>query len=303
MRMTALPVRLMRSTVADAGAAILAVEDDDSYGGHWRYTRYYLRACAGKALTDTSAHTDTVVGISNDAEPPAGFDKAWRLAESVKGWMTRQQGRALWCAADSLTPGATVVEIGSHQGRSTIILAAAASRSRASVVAVDPFVEGRLFGGQSTRDLFERNIDASGLAQHVRLEAEYSHRLLARWNEPVELLYIDGKHDYWSCTRDLGWVAHMTEGSQIFVHDAFSSIGVTLCLFREASRPTSRLCYQCRTGSLAEFVVGSPTRHDRLRMCREIPWFFRNVGIKVLLRLRLNGVARALGHDSPYDPY
>ena len=38
-------------------------------------------------------------------------------------------------------------------------------------------------------------------------------------------------------------------------------------------------------------------------MTAEIPWWLRNVVIKVLLRLRLHGVARLAGHDSVYDPY
>jgi hypothetical protein len=34
-----------------------------------------------------------------------------------------------------------------------------------------------------------------------------------------------------------------------------------------------------------------------------MPWWLRNVFVKVLLRLRLRPVARLFGHDSPYDPY
>ena len=46
-----------------------------------------------------------------------------------------------------------------------------------------------------------------------------------------------------------------------------------------------------------------PGLADRRRVLREMPWWIRNVGIKVLLRLRLRRVAAAFGHDSPYDPY
>ena len=46
-----------------------------------------------------------------------------------------------------------------------------------------------------------------------------------------------------------------------------------------------------------------PSRADRLRILAELPWWLRNVVLKVLLRLRLRPVARLLGHDSPYDPY
>ena len=59
-----------------------------------------------------------------------------------------------------------------------------------------------------------------------------------------------------------------------------------------------------RAGSLALFRVGRPTLRDRLRILAELPWWVRNVAIKVLLRLRLRWLAaRVFGHEGPYDPY
>lgn len=195
-----------------------------------------------------------------------------------------------------------MVEIGSHQGRSTLVLAAALT-SGSRVVAIDPFVDGRLFGGAATRELFEKHIADHGLSAVVHLEARYSHDVLAEWNQPIDLLYVDGKHDYWSCTRDLAWSRHLPPGSTVMVHDAFSSVGVTAAVLAHASSRRPALRYRQRTGSLAEFEVASPTVADRLRVCRELPWFARNLALKIALRLRLRGVARLAGHDSPYDPY
>ena len=45
------------------------------------------------------------------------------------------------------------------------------------------------------------------------------------------------------------------------------------------------------------------TRSDRLRILAELPWWLRNVGIKVLLRLRLHPLARLAGHADRADPY
>ena len=45
------------------------------------------------------------------------------------------------------------------------------------------------------------------------------------------------------------------------------------------------------------------TETFRLRILAELPWWIRNVFLKVLLRLRLRPVARLFGHYSPYDPY
>lgn len=237
----------------------------------------------------------------NQAGTPS-FATAWATAETVAGWMTQEQGRMLWDAAMELGPGARIVEIGSHQGRSTVILGTAARAVGARVVAIDPFVEGRLFGGAPTRTVFEQNIRDAGLTDVIDLRADYSTALRPTWTEPIDLLYIDGKHDYWTVTDDFKWAEHVRAGGAILVHDCYSSIGVTLSVLAHVL-PGTTLSYDSRGGSMARFRVADNDRASRLRIAREMPWWVRNVGIKVLLRARLRGVARAVGHDSPYDPY
>ena len=230
------------------------------------------------------------------------FARAWELADQVPGWLTQAQARLLHDQARRLGPGAVALEIGSHQGRSTIVLAAALAARGARLVAMDPFVEGRLFGGTPTRQKFERHVAEAGVADHVDLVAEYSTRARPTWDRPLDLLYIDGKHDYWTLSDDLRWAVHLPPGAAVLVHDAFSSIGVTLGLVRHVL-PSRTLAYEGRAGSLALFRVRRPGLRDRARMAAQLPWWVRNVGIKVLLRLRLRAVARLFGHDSPYDPY
>jgi hypothetical protein len=232
----------------------------------------------------------------------ADFDAAWRRAEPVPGWLTQAQGRALWDAVGRLDPGALVLEIGSHQGRSTIILGLAARARGARVIAVDAFVDGKLFGGSPTRQRFEANIAAAGLTDVVELVVGYSTKLRPTWDRPIDLLYVDGKHDYWTYTDDLLWSRHLPADAEILVHDCYSSIGVTLGTIAKVLFG-SRYTYVDRAGSLARFALRAPTTKDRLRVLRELPWFARNVVVKVLLRLRLRPVARVLGHDGPYDPY
>lgn len=244
-----------------------------------------------------------VAGHSRPPAPGGQFADAWSRTARIDGWLTDAQARELWEAARNLSSGSTVVEIGSHQGRSTVTLASAAALAGATVVAIDPFLDGAVFGGQRTRRLFEQHVADAGVADVIRLEPDFSERVLARWSGPIELLYVDGKHDYWSCTKDIGWVTHMGDGAPVFFHDAFSSLGVTASLVREQFRRRPRLRYRRRSGSLAAFVVGAPTHRERAAVSGELGWFARNLVIKVLLRLRLRPVARALGHDSPYDPY
>jgi len=232
----------------------------------------------------------------------AEFAAAWAVADEIPGWLKEGQARLLFDHARRLTPGARVLEIGSHQGRSTIVLARALGSGGGKVICVDPFVEGRLFGGTTTREKFERNVEAAGVATTVELVSDYSTSLRPTWSEPFDLLYIDGKHDYWTFSDDLRWSEHLPPGGTILVHDAFSSIGVTLGILAHVL-PSRHLRYALRSDSMALFTVSPPTARDRMRILLEVPWWLRNVMLKVLLRLRLRPVARLLGHDSPYDPY
>ena len=68
---------------------------------------------------------------------------------------------------------------------------------------MDPFVEGRLFGGEPTRVKFERMWLSSGVADVVDLVTEYSTKARPGWHRELDLLYIDGKHDYWTLSDDL----------------------------------------------------------------------------------------------------
>jgi predicted O-methyltransferase YrrM len=224
------------------------------------------------------------------------FESIWAVAKAVPGWLTPAQGRELWVAARAVQPGSLAVEIGSHQGRSTLVLAAALTARGSRLVAVDPFVDGRLFGGRPTRELFERHLRDSGLDRVVTLEAVRSTDLRPGWREPLGLVYIDGKHDYWTVSDDLAWLDHLPAGGLALVHDAFSSIGVTMALLRHVllARDVS---YVRRTTSLAVLQRGRPSLTARLRLLRQLPWFARNVAIKIGLR-----AARLVGQHRP-DPY
>ena len=225
------------------------------------------------------------------------FEEAWRVAGTVDGWLTEAQARDLYDAAAVVAPG-RVVEIGSHLGRSTIVLAAAG----AAVTAIDPFSDDWRYGRPDTEQRFRTHLATAGVDSRVDVRVSTSRDVRSLWADGVRMVYVDGKHDMWSCLDDMRWSAFLESGDTLLVHDAFSSVGVTLAVVRDAAT-TRRHRYVGRTGSLAHFEVGPPSVRDRLRVAGELPWFARNLVVKVLLRLRLRPIARLMGHRDTADPY
>jgi predicted O-methyltransferase YrrM len=230
-----------------------------------------------------------------------GFEHAWSLASEIEGWLTRDQALVLFAAVRSLPEGCTVVEVGTHQGRSTVVLASGLPAG-GRLVAVDPFDPTWRYGAPSTHTRLIDHLESAGVTERVEVLVTTSRAARAAYDRPVDLLYVDGRHDFWTVRDDLRWTDRVSEGGVVLVHDAFSSLGVTAALLR--TLPVARrLAYVGRTGSLARLVVRRPGLADRLRPLRELPWWARNLVIKVLLRVRLRSIVRRLGHGEDFDPY
>jgi predicted O-methyltransferase YrrM len=247
--------------------------------------------------------------------PPATLAGTLEAVRHVDGWMTDAQGQRLWDRAVALRPPARIVEIGSYRGRSAIVLARAAAEG-VEVVAIDPHagndrgpqqITGPADEGQRDHEAFLANLRAAGVegrVHHVRLP---SSEATGEVEAPVDLLYIDGAHRYGPALDDVRrWGAMVRPGGTLLIHDSFSSIGVTLALLT-ALFAGGRFRYLGRSGSMAEYRredLGAGARvANGLRQAVELPWFVRNVVIKVLLVLRLRPLTRLLGHRTGDWPY
>jgi Methyltransferase domain len=227
----------------------------------------------------------------------------------IEGWLTAAQAARLRSAAMASRPSGAVVEIGSFRGKSTVVLAQAAG----SVIAIDPHagsdrgpqeISADAARGDADFEAFHANLSAAGVADRVRHVRKFSADALQDVDGPLSLLYVDGAHRFGPARDDLTrWGARVAPGGTMLVHDAFSSIGVTLALF--AVCLSGDWHYLGRTGSLAEYERVPAGRAGELAAhLRELPWFARNVAIKALVLARLRPAARRLGlpADAPW-PY
>jgi predicted O-methyltransferase YrrM len=212
----------------------------------------------------------------------------------IEGWLTDAQADRLRAAARRLDGGATVVEIGSFRGKSAVVLAAAVP-SGARVVCIDPHL-GSDRGpqeiaadherGEDDYEAFHANLARHGVTDVVEHVRALSSEALDAVDEPVDLLYVDGAHRFGPAGDDLvRWGDRVRPGGTMLVHDAFSSIGVTLALLRHIT--FGAWTYGGRSGSMAEYRRGRSGASSALRQVAQLPWFARNVVLKALILARV----------------
>ena len=155
----------------------------------------------------------------------AETDEVARRVEGIGGWLTPREGRLLYDLARRCTGRGVIVEIGSWKGKSTIWMASGSRRGAGvKVHAIDPHTaESDNLATQSavpTLEEFTRNIRSAGLDDLVVPLVTTSAEAASHFSHPVELIFIDGAHDYASVALDLDlWFSKVVDGGTIAFHD------------------------------------------------------------------------------------
>lgn len=247
--------------------------------------------------------------------PGLTFEAIVLAVEEVEGWMTREQARRLWDRARAVPEAGRIVEIGSFRGRSTIVLARSAPPG-AEVVAVDPHagndrgpqeIDGYVDEANQDHEAFKANLARAGVSTRVQHVRRFSDAALADVDGPVDLLYVDGAHRYTPARADIrGWGDRVVPGGTMLIHDSFSSVGVTLAILRTLLLGRDWR-YRGRSGSMTEYRrerLGPRSRiTNAARQAAQLPWFARNLLIKVLITVKLGRLTRLMGHDPAVWPY
>ncbi len=228
------------------------------------------------------------------------LQETMELVADVEGWMSPGQGATLFESASNCPIDGRIVEIGSFRGRSTIVLATAADPS-VEIVAIDPHagndrgpqeIEGFAVEAADDHAVFTTNLAAAGVTERVRHVREFSDAALDMVEGPVDVLYVDGAHRYGPALADIrAWGDRVGNGGTMLIHDSFSSIGVTLAIMRHLFFGT-RFRYVGRSRSMTIYradLPASPSARVRNagRQIAQLPWFAKNVGLKVLISVKL----------------
>jgi hypothetical protein len=156
--------------------------------------------------------------------------------------------------------------------------------------------------------VFVANLVAAGVSHRVRHLRRFSNEAHDAIAGSFALLFIDGAHRYAPARSDIrSWGSRVAPGGTMLIHDSFSSVGVTLAIARELMFGR-RFRYIGRTRSLAEYRadLGAGWRArwlNALRQIAQLPWFLKNLAVKVLLTLRLRGLIKRVTGRAPEWPY
>jgi predicted O-methyltransferase YrrM len=168
------------------------------------------------------------------------------LIADVPGWLTDEEGEALYELARSCTGKGVIVEIGSWKGKSTVCLGIGSQEGeRVPVYAIDPHADYR-FGD------FKTNVERARIAELVRPIASLSQAAADRFEEPIELLFVDGSHEYDLVLEDFEkWVPKVVDGGWVAFHDTTWTAG--------PRKVVGQGVYRSRRFKDTRFVVGSLT--------------------------------------------
>ena len=169
------------------------------------------------------------------------IDELTELARDVRGFMPDDEGAALTAAGlaeGSERPGGTWLEVGAWCGKSAIYLGAAAEATNCVLYSLDhhhgseenqsgwehfdPELVDPDDGRLNTLPFWQRTIARASLEATVIGLIGASTIVAAHFEQPLDLLFIDGGHGHdvaWADFR--AWTPKVTPGGTLLIHDVF----------------------------------------------------------------------------------
>jgi len=154
----------------------------------------------------------------------------------IDGWLRPREAIALFKLVQSVeSSDVTVCEIGSWLGKSSYVLSRALdTKKNGRLYCIDPFdasgdkssatiyksvIEN--LGTSLLLDKFEENMRKFGVRDRIMVLQGYSHDVIRDFDKPIDILFIDGNHDYESVSRDYNdWSKLIKKGGFIAFHDS-----------------------------------------------------------------------------------
>jgi len=175
--------------------------------------------------TDLSNHRISQQSHTSQAEATAyvqtlleRIPSAWRGLESfVQGLIVATKPKV-------------IVDLGMYYGYSSIAMAATTS---GNVFGIDSFRGDPYAGIEDNEEACRKNVADSNLANLHVIKGDFQE-ISRRWSSPVDMLHIDGSHDYEAVLKDFtSWRHHLADNAIVLLHDTQSYPEGPGRLFRE----------------------------------------------------------------------
>jgi predicted O-methyltransferase YrrM len=171
------------------------------------------------------------------------LDDLLAFADTVKGFMPRDEGLALFeyaSAHGARSHRGTWLEVGAWCGKSAVYLGAAAESSSSVLYSLDhhhgseenqagwehfdPTLVDPHDGRLNTLPTWQRTIADAGLESTVIGLVGPSTVVAAHFNQPLDVLFIDGGHGHDVAWADYdAWTPKVAVGGLLLIHDVFAN--------------------------------------------------------------------------------
>lgn len=158
----------------------------------------------------------------------------------IDGWLNIAEACALYKTVKKIkNKNIKICEIGSWMGRSSYVLARAIEdKAKSEVICIDPFngdgdsgskkEYGRIIKSdsqkQGLKEMFIENMKKYKIINKIRIIEGYSNDIVQDFKHKIDLLFIDGNHDYKSVLEDyLKWSPLIRKNGYIAFHDVGAS--------------------------------------------------------------------------------
>ena len=151
------------------------------------------------------------------------------VLQGIDGYLHPLEAGLLYWAARTWPQDGPVVELGSYQGRSTVLFALGGRQ----VHAVDAWqsdvsdLTSFTFSGLAPETAFanfKQNLRAARVENRVSVHRGLTGAIAAGWQAQCALLFVDASHDYEAVASDLkAWSPHLHPVGLLLMHDVVTS--------------------------------------------------------------------------------
>lgn len=180
------------------------------------------------------------------------FRDVWEQVDLVEGKLAPNQEQCLFTLASKLPSDGLILEVGSFTGRSTVSMAFACRDTARRIVAVDTFsgnsidfIQGKTatWEGDNFYGKFMRNLGERGLDRYVIPLRGFSHEVARFWASPIDMLFLDGSHDYNDVLLDVrNFMPWVRPGGCVALHDVTKNWPSVQRVWQEEVGPQLERC-------------------------------------------------------------